>query len=58
MKDDPLKEKSMAFAVRAVKLAQWLREEKKEFSLADDCDELRRMLSATCKTIENNGKCP
>ena len=25
-------------------------------SLADDCDELRRMLSATCKTIENNGK--
>ena len=54
MKDDPLKEKSMAFAVRAVKLAQWLREEKKEFSLAGDCDELRRMLSATCKTIENN----
>ena len=29
MKDDPLKEKSMAFAVRTVKLAQWLREEKK-----------------------------
>ena len=118
MKDDPLKEKSMAFAVRAVKLARWLREEKKEFSLADqvlrsgtsiganlaearyaasrkdflnkckiaqkecaetffwiqllrrcdylsteqaksladDCDELRRILSATCKTIENNGQ--
>ena len=35
MKDDPLKEKSMAFAVRVVKLARWLREEKKEFSLAD-----------------------
>ena len=33
--DDPLKEKSMAFAVRAVKLAKWLREEKKEFALAD-----------------------
>ncbi len=33
--DDPLKEKSMAFAVRAVKLAKWLREEEKEFSLAD-----------------------
>jgi four helix bundle protein len=33
--DDPLKGKSMAFAVRAVKLAKWLREEKKEFSLAD-----------------------
>ena len=35
MKDDPLKEKSMAFAVRIVKLSKWLREEKKEFSLAD-----------------------
>ena len=33
--EDPLKEKCMAFAVRAVKLAKWLREEKKEFSLAD-----------------------
>ena len=33
--DDPLKEKCMAFAVRTVKLAKWLREEKKEFSLAD-----------------------
>ena len=33
--DDPLKEKSMAFAVCSVKLARWLREEKREFSLAD-----------------------
>ena len=115
-KDDPLKAKSMDFAVRIVRLAQWLRDERKEFSLADqilrsgtsiganlaearyassrkdflnkctisrkecsetlfwlellgraeilsssqadslqkDCDELRRLLSATCKTIEES----
>ena len=113
-KADPLREKSMAFAVRIVKLNHWLRDEKKEFSLADqllrsgtsiganlseavyaptqrdflnknkialkecsetlfwiellhrsailtneqadsinkDCSELRKMLSSTCKTIE------
>ena len=33
--DDPLKEKSMACAVQVVKLARRLREEKKEYSLAD-----------------------
>ena len=114
--DDPLKEKSMAFAVRTVKLARWLREEKKEFSLADqilrsgtsiganlaearqaasrkdflakckislkecsetlfwlellnrsdllspaqakslatDCNDIRRLLAASCKTLERN----
>ena len=112
--DDPLREKSMAFAVRIVKLNHWLRDEKHEFALADqvlrsgtsiganlaeavyaptqrdflnknkialkecsetqfwidllhrsgilsddqsssirnDCCELRKMLSSTCKTIE------
>ncbi|MBP5509738.1 MAG: four helix bundle protein [Kiritimatiellae bacterium] len=34
-KDDPLKVKSMDFAVRIVKLSRWLRNEKKEFSIAD-----------------------
>ncbi len=114
--DDPLKDKSMAYAVRTVKLAKWLREEKKEFALADqvlrsgtsiganlaearhaasrkdflakckislkecaetlfwiellersdilapaqakslssDCNDIRRILSATCKTLERN----
>ncbi len=114
MKEDPLKEKSLAFAVRAVKLSRWLRDERREFVLADqvlrsgtsigadlaearyasskadflnkckialkecaetmfwiqllarcelvsadqaksleaDCGELRRMLSATCQTME------
>jgi four helix bundle protein len=114
MKQDVLKGKTMAFAVRIVKLAKWLREERKEFALADqvlrsgtsiganvseahyasskrdflnkckialkecaetlfwlelfansglvdsrqvqsmttDCSELRRLLSATCKTAE------
>ena len=116
--DDPLREKSMAFAVRVVKLAKWLREEKKEFSLADqvlrsgtsiganlaeahhaasrkdflakskislkecsetlfwiellkrsdllspaqakslsaDCNDIRRILSSSCKTLERNLK--
>lgn len=35
MKEDPLKEKSLAFAVEIVKAAKRLREESKEFSLAD-----------------------
>lgn len=114
MKDDPLKEKSLAFAVEIVKAARQLREGSKEFALADQllrsgtsiganlaearyaaskrdflakckisqkecaetsfwlqllarcellppdriqalsdsCAELRRMLSATCKTLE------
>ena len=114
MKESPLREKSMAFAVRIVALARALREERKEYSLADqvlrsgtsiganlaeaafspsrkdflnkckialkecsetrfwldlfvrsnllsesrlsalrdECEELRKMLSATCKTIE------
>ena len=114
--DDPLREKSMAFAVCTVKLARWLREEKKEFSLADqilrsgtsiganlaearhaasrkdflakckislkecsetlfwiellersdllshdqskslaaDCNDIRRLLAASCKTLERN----
>ena len=119
MKNDPLKAKSMAFAIRVVKLSKWLREEQKEFSLADqflrsgtsiganlaeahfaaskkdflakcrislkecsetlfwielleksnilpheqarsisaDCNELRRILSATCNTIVQNEEC-
>ena len=114
--EDPLKDKSMAFAVQGVRLARWLREEKKEFSLADqilrsgtsiganlaearhaasrkdflakckislkecsetlfwiellersdllppdrakmlsaDCNDIRRILSASCKTLERN----
>lgn len=114
MKESPLREKSMAFAVRIVALARALREERKEFALADqvlrsgtsiganlaeaafapsrkdflnkckialkecsetrfwldlfvrseilpesrlsdlrtECEELRKMLSATCKTTE------
>ena len=35
MKESPLREKSMAFAVRIVALARALREERKEFALAD-----------------------
>jgi four helix bundle protein len=35
MRSDPLREKSMRFAVRIVKLNHWLREEHKEFALAD-----------------------
>jgi len=34
-KDDPLRDKSMDFAVRIVKLSRWLRNVKKEFSIAD-----------------------
>ena len=34
-KEDPLRKKSMDFAVRIVELSRWLREEKKEFSIAD-----------------------
>ena len=118
MKNDPLKTKCMALAVRIVNLAKWLREERKEFSLADqilrsgtsiganlaeahfaasrkdflakckvslkecaetlfwlellektnlltheqgtsmsaDCHDLRRLLSATCNTLEQKGK--
>ncbi len=114
MKDDPLKEKSLAFAVEIVKTTKRLRDESREFALADQllrsgtsiganlaearyaaskrdflakckiaqkecaetsfwlqllsrcellpedqvrslsdaCAELRRMLSATCKTLE------
>lgn len=114
MKEDPLKEKSLAFAVEIVKVAKRLRDESREFALADQllrsgtsiganlaearyaaskkdflskckisqkecaettfwlqllarcellppnqiqslsesCAELRRMLSATCKTLE------
>ena len=114
VKDSPLRNKSMDFAVRIVALSRTLREERKEFSLADqllragtsiganlaeaayatslkdflnkckislkecaetqfwlallakcgfftedrlaplkeDCEELRKMLSATCKTTE------
>lgn len=119
-KEDPLKRKSMDFAVRVVELSRWLREEKKEFSIADqilrsgtsiganlaeakyasskkdflnkcrislkessetlfwiellvksglatrdqmkaiykECNELRRMLSATCVTIEKGLSMP
>ncbi len=35
MRSDPLREKSMRFAVRIVKLNHRLREERKEFALAD-----------------------
>ena len=35
MKESPLREKSMAFAVQIVKLASALREERREYSLAD-----------------------
>ena len=42
MKEDPLKEKSLAFAVEIVKVQNG----------SDSCAELRRMLSATCKTLE------
>ena len=33
--DDPLKAKSMDFAVRIVRLSRWLRSERKEFAIAD-----------------------
>ena len=120
MQDNPLKTKSMAFAVRIVNLAKWLRDVRKEFSLSDqilrsgtsvganmaeahyaasrkdflakcrislkecaetifwlellgktgfltneqesslsaDCHELRRLLSATCNTLERKGTEP
>ena len=47
--DDPLREKSMAFAVRVVKLAKWLREEKKEFSLADQVLRSGTSIGANCR---------
>ena len=34
-RSDPLREKSMSFAVRVVRLNHWLRNERKEFALAD-----------------------
>ncbi len=34
-RSDPLREKSMSFAVRIVKLNHWLRDERKEFAIAD-----------------------
>ncbi len=34
MKDDPLKEKSYQFAIRIVKLSQFLQQDKKEFVLS------------------------
>jgi len=116
MKEDPLKEKSLAFAVEIVKVAKRLRDESREFALADqllrsgtsiganlaearyaaskkdflakckialkecsetlfwiellersdllsrdqsnslaaDCNDIRRILSASCKTLERN----
>ena len=35
MRNDPLREKSMAFAVRIVKLNRWLRNECREFVVSD-----------------------
>jgi len=34
MKDDPLKDKSYQFAIRSVKLSQYLQRDKKEFVLS------------------------
>jgi four helix bundle protein len=34
MKDNPLKDKSYLFAIRVVKLSQYLRDEKREFVLS------------------------
>lgn len=34
-RSDPLREKSMSFAVRVVKLNHWLRDERREYALAD-----------------------
>ncbi len=56
MKEDPLRTKSMAFAVRIYRLSKRLREyllDKAELtSYLTDCHELRRLLSATCQTLE------
>jgi hypothetical protein len=55
-KEDPLRTKSMAFAVRIYRLSKRLREyflDKAELtSYLADCLELRRLLSATCQTLE------
>lgn len=55
------KNKSMAFAIRMVKLYRYLSEEKKEFiiskqllrisSLYADANEIRKILSSTTKTV-------
>ena len=55
------KNKSMAFAIRRVKLYRYLSEEKKEFiiskqllrisSLYADANEIRKILSSTTKTV-------
>ncbi len=56
MKEDPLRTKSMAFAVRIYRLSKRLREylldKAEQTSYLTDCLELRRLLSATCQTLE------
>lgn len=50
MKESPIKVKSYAFAVRIVRLFQWLCSKKNEYILSD-CEELLRLLSSSIKTL-------
>ena len=54
MKDDPLKEKSLAFAVRIVSLLA----PHQTSSLSADCKELLRLLVSSCKTLEKGMETP
>lgn len=55
-----LLEKSYKFALRIVKLSQYLNDEKHEFvlskktqSILEDCEELQKMLISSLKTTKN-----
>ena len=52
-KNSPIREKSLEFAVRIIKLAQFLRSEKKEFILADQI--MRSGTSIGANVEEANG---
>lgn len=52
-KKSPIREKSLEFAVRIIKLAQFLRSEKKEFILADQI--MRSGTSIGANVEEANG---
>lgn len=54
MKEDILKAKSFAFAVRIVKLYKYLCEQKTEYdSLSADAVEIIKILTTSIKTVKN-----
>ena len=49
MKNNEVKTKSLAFAKRIVHAYQYLCDEKKEYVLSNDCEELRKLLTSIKK---------